>query len=246
MPVLLAGSLLASNVANAAEQVLRAGSPPTSKPNSFLDVKTNTIQGFMPDVMGEVARRNGFKLDFQPIPFAALIPSATSGKIDVIVSGMTPTAKRAEVVDFTDVVVSFGEGLIVKESDSKTYRNAKDLAGETIGAGAGTTTLEWAQQLGVFKEVKAYDTGADMIRDVQIGRIKGAMNDYPILKAQADAGVMPGLRVAEGYVPMRRVDIALAVNKGNKELLDKINASIRQMKADGTLTRLQKKWGYIK
>jgi polar amino acid transport system substrate-binding protein len=244
MPALLAGSLLAGNVAKAAE-ILRAGSPPSSKPNSFLDVKTNTIQGFMPDVINEIGRRAGFKVDFQPVPFPALIPSLTSDKIDLIVAGMTPTAKRAEVVDFSDVVVSFGEGLIVKESDPKVYHSAKDLAGETAGAGAGTNYFEAIQKLGVLKELKAYDTGGDMIRDVQLGRIKGAFNDYPILKAQYAAGAMPGLRLEEHYVPVHMNSSALAVRKGNKALLDKINDGIRQMKADGTLTKLQKKWGYI-
>lgn len=244
MPAFLAGSLLAANVATAAE-VLHAGSPPSSKPNSFLDIKTNTIQGFMPDVISEIARREGFKLDFQPIPFSALIPSAVSGKIDLIVSGMTPTAKRAEVVDFTDVVTQFGEGLFVKDSDSKVYHSAKDLAGETIGGGAGTNYLEAMQKLGIFKEVKAYDTPGDLIRDVQLGRIKGGLQDFPILKAQHASGALPGLRVEEHYVPIHMNSIALAVRKGNKPLLDKLNAAIRQMKADGTLTRLQKKWGYI-
>lgn len=243
IPALLAGSMLASNFANAAEETLRAGSPPSSKPTTFLDVKTNTIQGFMPDVVNEIARRQGFKLDFQPIPFAALIPSAVSGKIDVLVSGMTPTAKRAEVVDFSDVVTAFGEGLFVQASDSKVYRSAKDLKGETIGVGAGTDYGDMLAKMGIFKEVKFYDTPGDMIRDVQLGRIKGAMQDYPILKSQLAEGALKGLRVEENYVPLLKEDIALAVRKGNKELLDKINDSLRKMKADGTLARIHKKWG---
>lgn len=243
IPALLVGSMLVFNVAKAAEQVWHAGSPPSSKPTTFLDVKTNTIQGFMPDVVNEIARRQGFKLDFQPIPFSALIPSAVSGKIDLLVSGMTPTPKRAEVVDFSDVVTAFGEGLIVQASDKKVYKSAKDLAGESIGVPAGCDYAEMLVKMGIFKEVKYYDTPGDMIRDVQLGRIKGAMQDYPVLKAQLKDGALAGLRVDENYVPLLKDDIALAVRKGNKPLLDKINDSIRQMKADGTLAKIHAKWG---
>lgn len=244
-PALLAGGLLVSNVASAAEQIWHAGSPPSSKPTTFLDIKSNTIQGFMPDVINEIGRRQGFKVDFQPIPFAALIPSAISGKIDILVSGMTPTAKRSEVVDFSDVVAAFGEGLFVQSSDKKVYRSVKDLAGETIGAPSGCDYAEALQKMGIFKEVKFYDTPGDEIRDVQLGRIKGALQDYPILKSQLADGALQGLRVEEHYVPIQKDDIALAVRKGNKPLLDKINDSIRKMKADGTLTRIQKKWGLV-
>jgi polar amino acid transport system substrate-binding protein len=242
-PTLLAGSLLMSTSAHAAQQVLRAGSPPSSKPTTFLDVKTNTIQGFMPDIIREIGKREGFKVDFQPIPFSALIPSAASGKIDLLVSGMTPTAKRAEVVDFTDIVTAFGEGLVVQASNKNNYKTAADLKGESIGVPAGADYGETLQKMGIFKEVKYYDTPADMNRDVQLGRIKGAMQDYPVLKAQLAAGALKGLRVDESYVPVVKDDIALAVKKGNKPLLDKINHAIRQMKADGTLAKILKKWG---
>jgi polar amino acid transport system substrate-binding protein len=242
-PTLLASSLLLSSTAHAAQLVLRAGSPPSSKPTTFLDVKTNTIQGFMPDIIREIGKREGFKVDFQPIPFSALIPSAASGKIDLLVSGMTPTAKRAEIVDFTDVVTAFGEGLVVQASNKNSYKTAADLKGESIGVPAGADYGETLQKMGIFKEVKYYDTPADMNRDVQLGRIKGAMQDYPVLKAQRAAGALKGLRVDETYVPVVKDDIALAVKKGNKPLLDKINHAIRQMKADGTLAKIMTKWG---
>lgn len=243
LPAVFMGCLLVSTAAKADEQTWKAGSPPSSKPTTFLDVKTNTLKGFMPDVINEIGRRQGFKVDFQPIPFGALIPSATSGKIDILVSGMTPTAKRAEVVDFSDIVTAFGEGLVIKATDKTNYKSIKDLKGESIGAPVGCDYAEALTKMGIFKEVKFYDTPGDMIRDVQLGRIKGALQDYPILKSQLADGALAGLRVDEDYVPIQKDDIALAVRKGNKPLLDKINAALRQMKADGTLAKIQKKWG---
>lgn len=225
-----------------AVQQWTAGSPPTSAPMTFLDVQTKTIQGVMPDIIREVGKREGFDVSFEAIPFPALIQSAVSGKIDIIVSGMTPTAKRAEVVDFADIVYSFGEGMVVSDADKTRYSTAKDLKGQVIGAPVGTTYAEALRNMDDFKEVKLYDTPADMFADLQNGRIKAAFIDYPLVKALILKGGIPGFHVVETYKPLSAAGVAIAVKKGNKELLGKINDGIARMKADGSLSAILKKW----
>jgi polar amino acid transport system substrate-binding protein len=81
-----------------------------------------------------------------------------------------------------------------------------------------------------------------MTRDVALGRIVAGFNDYPILKAQEAAGAMSGTRVVDAYVPMAKFDIAIAVRKGNTQLLAKINDALTKMKADGSPNTILKKW----
>jgi polar amino acid transport system substrate-binding protein len=237
--VMLAGGVSQSSYA---AQTWTAGSPPTSAPMSFLDVPTNTIQGVMPDIMREIGKREGFDVNFEAIPFPALIQSAVSDKIDIIVSAMTPTPKRAEVVDFADVVYQFGEGLIVPDSDKTNYKVAAELKGTVIGAPVGTTYAEALRKMPGFAEVKLYDSPADMFTDLQNGRIKAAFIDYPLVKALVLKGGLPGFHVVESYKPLTEDAVAIAVKKGNKSLLDKINDGISKMKADGSLIAILKKW----
>lgn len=237
--------LVGATVARADEPTLTAGSPPSSAPTTFLDVKTGKIEGLMPDVVREIGRLEGFKVSYQAVPFSALIPAAVSGKIDIIVAGMTPTPKRAEVVDFSQPVTAFGEGIIVKDTNKTNYRSVQDLKGMVVGAPTGTDYADQLTKLGYFKEVKMYDSPADMTRDVAIGRIVAGFNDYPILKAQEAAGAMAGTRVDDDYVPMQKFDIAVAVKKGNTALMAKINDALTKMKADGTLDKMLKKWHLI-
>lgn len=231
--------------ARADQPTLTAGSPPSSAPTTFLDVKTQKIEGLMPDVVKEVGKRAGFNVDYQAIPFGALIPSVQSGKINMIVAGMTPNPKRAEVVDFSQNVTAFGEGIIVKVSDKTNYKSVQDMKGMTVGAPTGTDYGDQLVKLGIFKEVKMYDSPADMTRDVALGRIVAGFNDYPILKAQEAAGAMAGARVDDYYVPMEKGPIAIGVKKGNTELMAKINKALSDMKADGTLDALLKKWHFM-
>lgn len=228
----------------AAALKVSAGTTPSSVPNAFLDLKTHEIEGVMPDVIREIGKREGFDVSFDVIPFSALVQSVVSDKIDLIVAGMTPTPKRQEVIDFSEPVAFFGKGIIVNASDKHDYRTVQDLKGTVVGAGVGEETSDELMKLGIFKEVKLYNTGADMARDVALGRITAAFNDYPIWKAQQAAGTLQGCRVVDGFTPLRKVPIAFGVKKGNGVLISKINDGLTKIKADGTLDKILKKWNF--
>src|SRR6202040_2681358 len=100
------------------QQVLKVGSTPTGVPFSFLDTKSNSIRGVMVDLVTEIGKDAGFQVQIEPMQFSTLIPSLTSNKIDIISAAMFATAVRKEVIDFSDAVYTYGEGLIVPKSDT--------------------------------------------------------------------------------------------------------------------------------
>src|SRR4051812_36914507 len=102
-----------------AQQVLKVGSTPTGVPFTFLDTKTNSIQGIMVDLITEIGKDAGFQVQIEPMQFSTLIASLTSSKIDIISAAMFVTAARKEVIDFSEPFYSYGEGLVVPKSDTK-------------------------------------------------------------------------------------------------------------------------------
>lgn len=222
---------------------LTAGSPPSSAPTTFLDTKSGKIEGFMPDVAAEVAKRQHLDVNFTAVPFATLIQSVIAGKIDMIVAGMTPTPERAKRIAFSQPVTAFGAGLVVRDDNKKTYHSWQDLKGEVVGTMAGTDYTQSLMQSGIAKEVKVYDSPADMTRDLSLGRIAAGMNDYPILKAQEKAGGLKGMHVVDGYKPESVSPMAFGVKKDNEKLLADINSALDAMKADGSLQQIKNKWG---
>ncbi|MCZ4061416.1 ABC transporter substrate-binding protein [Pantoea sp. LMR881] len=220
-----------------------AGSPPSSAPTTFLDTKTGKIEGFMPDVAAEIAKREKLDVNFTAVPFSTLIQSVIAGKIDMIVAGMTPTPERAKRISFSQEVTAFGAGLVVKDDNKKAYHSWQDLKGDIVGSMAGTDYTQSLIKSGIAKEVKVYDSPADMTRDLSLGRIAAGMNDYPILKAQEKAGGLKGMHVVEGYKPESVSPMAFGVKKGNEALLAKIDDALTKMKADGSLDALKARWG---
>lgn len=223
-------------------QTYKAGSTPTGVPFTFLDTKTNSIQGAIVDLAQAIAKDQNVTIDIQGMPFSTLIPSLTSGKIDIIAAALGITPARKEVVDFTTPVYSYGEGLIVKDDDAKMYGSPEELKGEVIGVQVGTVYEEPMRKTGLFKEIKVYDSMADAIRDVGLGRIKAAFGDYPIVAYQISQGVHKGVRLVKTYKPIVNVEIGMAVRKGDKETLQRLNASLAKLKANGTIDQILTKW----
>src|SRR5258707_11336171 len=88
---------LAPAAPGSAQQVLKVGSTPTGVPFTFLDTKTNSIQGVMVDLITEIGKDAGFQVQIEPMQFSTLIASLTSNKIDIISAAMFATAGRKEV-----------------------------------------------------------------------------------------------------------------------------------------------------
>ncbi|WP_169708654.1 substrate-binding periplasmic protein [Trinickia terrae] len=225
--------------------VIRVGSTPSSAPTGFLDINTGNYVGLMPDVAQEIAKRSHFDLQWQTIPNGALTQSLISGKLDLIAAGLSPTPLREKVMDFSQPVATDPEGLIIKDSNTRVYRSPSDFAGQKIGAMSGTDYVDMLKAKNNYnaEEVKLYDTTADIVRDVELGRIDVGIDDYPKLKYEEAKGGFKGMHVVNGYSPMAKDDIiSFAVQKGNATLLKQINTALDSMKADGTLDALLKKW----
>lgn len=241
-PLMILG-LTAALSFNASAAVLTAGSPPSSAPTTFLNTQTGKIEGFMPDVAAEVAKREHLDIQYSAIPFSTLIQSVIAGKIDMIVAGMTPTEERAKRITFSQPVTAFGAGLIVRDDNKKTFNSWQDLKGEVVGTMAGTDYTQSLMASGIAKEVKVYDSPADLTRDLSLGRVAAGLNDYPILKAQEKAGGLKGMHVVDGYKPETVSPMAFGVKKGNDALVAQINSALTSMKEDGTLQTIKTKWG---
>lgn len=229
--------------AAAQDKVLKVGSTPTGVPFTFLDTKTNSIQGIMVDLVQAIAADAGFKVEVEGMPFATLIPSLTGNKIDIIAAAMYVTPVRKEVIDFSDPIYTYGEGLIVSKKDGKEYAKLEDMKGLTVGAQKGTAYVEPLQKSGLFPEVKIYDNIPAILADVNAGRIQAGFADKPIAAYNLQQGLFPETRLVKGYTSTLVGSVGIGVRKTDTELLKRINASLDKLKKNGTVDKILAKWG---
>jgi len=234
-------SIAAGTAATA--QTVKVGSTPTGSPFTFLDTKTNTIQGVMVDIVRAVSKEAGFEVQIEPMAFSALIGSLTSKRIDIISAAMFITPPRQEVVSFSEPIYRYGEGLMVPKSDNKAYTSFADMKDMIVGVQIGTAFVEPVQKSGMFKEVKLYDNPQDMMRDANAGRIQGGFMDFPIATYIISQGNYPNLQMAKSYKPTVLGSLGLAVRKDDTATLEKINTALKSLQSKGEIETILKKWG---
>lgn len=237
---------LAMAPAFAADKVYKVGSTPTGMPFTYLDAKTNTIQGIMVDLINAVGKDVGFTPEVQPMTFSSLISSLNTKRIDIISAAMVKTDERAKIVSFSNPLLAYGEGLVVQDKDKKQYTSFADMKGMTVGIQLGTAYVAPAEASGAFKEIKQYDSSANLLKDIQNGRIDAGFVDYPIAKKTLEQPAFKGMHMVESYKPVIVRDVCLVVRKDDTELLATLNKSIDKLNKEGVIEKILNKWGLKK
>jgi polar amino acid transport system substrate-binding protein len=239
----LAVTAFASTAVLGHAETLRVGATAGGIPFTFLDLKTNTIQGMMIDVVTEAGKRAGFDAQIQPMAFSSLVSSLTANKVDLLSAALFITAAHEQVMAFSDPIYSYGEALIVAKNDGKAYTSLAGLKDMVVGAQIGTIYLDALKKANVAKEIKSYDATADLMRDLNSGRIQAAIADGPVVSYYLKQGLYPETKIVQSYQPTMVGSLGIGMRKDETGVQQRINAALKAMVADGTMQKILAKWG---
>ncbi|MDX9833675.1 MAG: ABC transporter substrate-binding protein [Desulfobulbus sp.] len=228
LPFLLAVLLLAGGEVPAADTLVN-GIDANFPPFAFVD-KTGTPSGFDVEAMTLIARDLGVAISHQPIEWDGIITSLLTKKIDVIASGMSITPTRAQQVSFTIPYWVIKQVMVVKKDSSLTLDELQNSK-KTIGVQQGTPEAKWLKEEAAAKgynfTLRYYNSSPLAVEDLLNGRIDAAaMNDAPAKDALARKEVQ-----ILGPYGMPDEEFGYAVRKEDRELLDKVNAGLRELMA---------------
>lgn len=200
------------------------------------------VVGVDVDIAQEIAKDLGKEVVIEHTDFDSLIPSLVTGKADFVAAGMTITPEREEAVDFSIPYVESVQNIIsIKDAD---YKTMNDLKGKKIGVQLGTTgdlaltdavNLEDGDLKGSGAEVKTYANALEAAQDLLTGRIDAVVIDKlpaeEIVKNNSEKLVTSKLgEISEAY--------GIAVEQGNTELLEAINATLQRLLDEGKIEEL--------
>lgn len=216
-------------------KVLRVGTNPTFAPFEFVDEK-GKITGFDMEVIEAVAEDMGYKVEYVNSSFDGLIPAIQAGNFDAIASAMTINAKREESVDFADRYF-LAEQFIAVKKDSP-IKSEEDLKGKKIGVQMATTGQDVVEGMGI--DPKKYEAIPDAMNDLLNGTIDAVVADSPVVLYFIKQNPNFNVQYIKGDFPKEYYGIA--VKEGNKELKDKINASLKKIQDNKKYNEIYKKW----
>lgn len=167
--------------------------------------------------------------------FDALIPALASNKVDIVAAGMTVTPERQESVNFTDTYATAAQVIIVKQGSD--IAPSEDLNGKILGVQMGTTGDSLASEI-EGAQVERFNKYFEAIQSVLQGKIDAVIIDSAPAKAFAEKD--ENLVILDEALSSE--DYAMAINKDNTELLDKVNAAIAELDEEGTLDEIVNKY----
>jgi len=224
--------------AHAAERVYVAAMDAAYPPFGSLDTKTNEYVGFDVDIIRAIARASGFKVEIRNLQFDGLIPALVSGNIDIAINDITITPARAKHVDFSKRYYIAGLGVVVNQ-DNTTIKTAKDLEGKRLAASIGSTGEEAARKIKGAK-VRVFNQLNECYLELKNRGVDAVINDLPTndyYVATAGKDSVKSLPVA-----LSEEDLGIAVKKGNRKLLRRINKGLASIKKSGEFSAIYKKW----
>ena len=206
-------------------------------------IEGNEIVGIDAEIAGAIAEKLGLELQIDDMEFDSIVESVKGGKADIGLAGMTVTAERQEVINFTASYATGVQVVIVAEDSAIT--SVDDLFAEgahhVIGVQRNTTGdlySTWDLEDAGLATVERYSKGADAVQALLTGKVDCVVIDNEPAKAFVAANA--GLKILETAYAVE--EYAAAMNKDNTELYEAVNKALEELIADGTVKAIVEKY----
>ena len=221
-----------------AETTIIFATDATWPPMEFVDDQKQVV-GYAMDFITAAGKEAGFKPVFKNTAWDGIFAGLAAKKYDAIVSSVSITEERKKAMDFSEPYYTVRQALIVsKASAAKTLA---DLKGQKVGGQIGTTGY-FAIKAAEGVEAKSYDEIGLAMEDLNVGRIAAVVCDDPVAANYALDKYKEKLKIAAIIETGEAENYGVAMNKGNKQILDLVNKGIAAVKAKGLDKDLKKKW----
>lgn len=222
--------------------VLKAGVKVDVPKFGYKDPKTDKIDGFEVDIVRAIAKKilgDPEKIQLQGVNAKTRGPALDNGEVDLVAATFTITEERKKSWNFSDSYYQDAVGLLVKKDSG--LKSLKDFNGKTIGVAQGATSKAAIQaaadQLGIKINFAEFATNPEIKAALDADRVQAFSIDGAILQGYVDdkTVILP-----DRFSPQ---DYGIATKKGNDGLAKLINDTINEMKKNGEMDNLLKKWG---
>ena len=223
-------------------EALKVGVSATREPFSFVDDKQR-VTGHDGELAHRIAAKLNRPLQFSDMTFSALIPALQSGKVDMVITGMTATEERRKTVDFSQPYFANAQVLLVKKAAAAGEGQQKmalleDIADKRVGVYEGTIHDAFVETTYPQAEVMRFNSTADMVLALKNNKVDVILFDAVpsgvILKNNQDLGVLTD--------EVLSTPLGIGFSKNNPQLRKKFNEFLQVIREDGTYQEMYSRW----
>ena len=208
-------------------------------PFNGIDSVTGDGIGWDYDALREICRRLNCAPEFVAMPWAGMLQAVARSQVDMAADGITITAERATIVDYSDATMQVGERLATRLDENRFADLAGFVAGAyVIGAQSGTTNHVLAVELAGEGRVLGYDEFGDAMDALLAGAVDAVLVDE--YAGQGYSGVHAD-RVALLPDRLSSGELGFVFPPGS-DLIEPINLALAAMRLDGALDKINARW----
>jgi ABC-type amino acid transport substrate-binding protein len=220
---------------------LIVGLNPDYPPFEFPKVENgkDEVAGFDVELANKISKEIGVEVEIKKMGFDGLIGALNANKIDIILSGMSPTDERKKSVDFSKLYYVTKNAVIVREGDEGKVKTEDDLKKLNVGVQKGTIQEEYVRDTLKMESMKSLTNVPDLVLDLKNGKIDAIVVNETV--GMINTKQYDGIKLAtSGLGDNVEEGMAAAIKKddNNKEYLELINKVIKDLKDSGEIDKM--------
>lgn len=235
------------------DYTFKIGTSGTYAPFSYYDKDGKTLIGFDMDFLKELQKILGFKIEgdkLQAMDYSPLTTSVAEGKLDFVVAALCATDKRKKVMNFTDTYYNAGLTVITNKNTSP-----KEITGfDSIKSGKYKVAVEKGTASNLYlvsanvpqNNLQIHDSITTALQALEDGKVDAVVHDAPGTAYYISTKKDTKLQMVGKWFAQDQSQYAVAVSfkaaKSNPQLMSILNAAVKKLHDDGTITKLEDKW----
>jgi polar amino acid transport system substrate-binding protein len=200
--------------------------------------EVQTIVGIDIEIGKAIAKELGMNLKVVNKGFDYLLDDLSSGKVDFVIAGMTPTDARAEIVDFSNIYYEAHQVILVQTESVSTFTTLESLnsASIRIAAQMGAIQQDLAEENFPLSQKVYLQAVPDLVLKLTQGLVEAVVLEQPV--AEGYVTNIEGLSILDLQIGELDGGSAVAVEKGNADLLASINIVLAELISSGKLDQI--------
>ncbi|AIQ41838.1 transporter substrate-binding domain-containing protein [Paenibacillus sp. FSL R7-0297] len=192
----------------------------------------DTIVGFDIEIAKDIAADMGATLEIKDLPFDSLLNELSSGRIDMVISGLSPTPERAEAVGLSDIYYKAEQAVVVREADKDKYATMDSLKGAKLGIQTGSIQEDIAKGI-EGAQLTSLGKISEIVLQLQSNRVDAAIMEGPVAKSFVKN--VKGLVITDAKPEVEDDGYVIGVKKDNTELLEQVNKTLTRLNSEGKI-----------
>ncbi|MNW48303.1 Arginine-binding extracellular protein ArtP precursor [compost metagenome] len=198
------------------------------------DKGEDEIAGFDVEIAKEIAKDLNMQVEIKDMKFESLLNELESGRVDLVISGLSPKPERLKQIDMSQIYYKAEQSIVSRTEDKDKYTTMESLEGLKIGVQKSSIQEDIAKEIPNAK-LTSLSKISEIVMQLTSGRVDVAVLEGPV--AASFVKKVDGITITDAKPVTEDEGYVVGVKKGNKEMLDQVNATLDRLLSDGSIDK---------